>query len=204
MSHLVGQRYHSVSFRLFCVTDALVDFIQAVSLEAGSLPIIYYHIPVLSHLPFLASTILEAIGDKIPNFTGFKFSDMNLFDASLCMHKPGKRCSLYYGCDEQLLPGMLMGAQAAIGSTYNYFGSKNIEMLSLLQNGKLQDALNLQISLQKRISTISKTGITLPENKVVMSYISGLDMGSPRSPLTTCSASRISQLHTAIDSFQSV
>jgi len=51
---------------------------------------------------------------------GIKFTDYNLMDFSLCKQVAGGRYNMLYGRDEQALPALLLGAEAAVSSTIGY------------------------------------------------------------------------------------
>ncbi|KAG9351264.1 hypothetical protein JZ751_025156 [Albula glossodonta] len=113
---------------VFKPTDAgvLRQFLQEVAAAAPELPFYYYHIPALTGVNLLARDVLEGIDKCIPSFRGLKFSGSDLLDFGRCVSYCPPHWSVLYGMDEQLLAALAMGANGAVGSTYNYVGRFNV------------------------------------------------------------------------------
>ena len=57
---------------------------------------------------------------RIPNFAGVKFTHLDPLDFQAVRREQGDACRLYWGCDEQVVTGLALGAHGAVGSTYNF------------------------------------------------------------------------------------
>ncbi|KAJ8278922.1 hypothetical protein COCON_G00059880 [Conger conger] len=177
-----------VSPSVFKPSDAgvLRQFLQEVAAAAPDLAFYYYHIPALTGVNLLARDVLEGIEKQIPSFRGLKFSGSDLMDFGQCVSYCPSDWSILYGMDEQLLAALVMGANGAVGSTYNYLGRKANSILSAFEKGDLTRARTLQFEVQDGISYAVKLGFDVAVNKSLMSEVSGLDLGPPRLPLRPC------------------
>ncbi|KAM7410129.1 hypothetical protein PAMA_001531 [Pampus argenteus] len=176
----------SPSFFKPSTADVLRTFLQEVSLVAPSLPFYYYHIPAFTGVNVLAKDVLEGIEDLIPSFRGVKFSGSNLMDFGQCVSYSRPHWSILYGMDEQLLAALALGAQGAVGSTYNYIGCHINKLISAFEKGNLVQARTIQFKMQELISYAIKQGFDVGVNKQLMSEVSGLSLGPPRLPVKPC------------------
>lgn len=164
--------------------DALLSFLREVAAAAPALPFYYYHIPSLTGVKIRAEELLDGIQEKIPSFQGLKFSDTDLLDFGQCVDQNHQRqFALLFGVDEQLLSGLIMGANGAVGSTYNYLGKKTNQMLEAFEQKDFTSALNYQFCIQRFINHVIKLGFGVSQTKAIMTLVSGIPMGPPRLPL---------------------
>ncbi|KAM3914909.1 N-acetylneuraminate lyase [Leptodactylus fuscus] len=162
--------------------DALVMYLKEVASAAPSLPFYYYHIPSLTGVTYRVNDLAGRMKVHIPSFRGVKFSDMNLFDFSMCVHEY-KEYDFLYGVDEQLLGALVFGAHGAVGSTYNYLGATTHKILTAFLEGDLEKARKIQCHIQEFMTFVFALGWGLPEFKNIMSEVSGINLGPPRLPL---------------------
>lgn len=150
----------------------------------------------------LASDVLEGIDEMIPSFRGLKFSGSDLLDFGQCISCNPGHWTYLYGMDEQLLAALAMGADGAVGSTYNYMGSTVNRLLAALDKGDLAQARTLQFQMQEIILFAMKNGFSLAMNKQMMCELSGLPLGPPRLPLLPCDVAKAQavaqKLHSAL------
>ena len=69
----------------------------------------------------------------MPNFAGVKFTDHNLYLFGQLIDRSGGELNAISGPDEMALPAMVMGADAAIGSTYNIMPKIYLRMRSAFE-----------------------------------------------------------------------
>ncbi|XP_048107902.1 N-acetylneuraminate lyase isoform X1 [Alosa alosa] len=198
-SFLYSHTYLLSSFLFICGVDRFIYplplaslrlFLQEVAAAAPALPFYYYHIPSMTGVHLLALDVVEGIEKVIPSFRGLKFSGSDLLDFGQCVScSPGHWTHLY-GMDEQLLAALAMGADGAVGSTYNYMGSTMNKVLCAFDKGDLEQARKLQFQMQEIILFAIKQGFNLAMNKQLMSEMSGISLGPPRLPLIPCDVTK--------------
>ncbi|XP_060788537.1 N-acetylneuraminate lyase [Neoarius graeffei] len=164
--------------------EVLQMFLKEVASAAPQLPLYYYHLPSMTGVTLNAQEVMDGIEKNIPSFRGVKFSALDLRDMGECVtYCRPHSWSVLYGVDEQLLGALVLGADGAVGSLYNYLGQFMNDMLSEFKNGKLPSAQTHQFQVQDFITFANSLGFDLPMNKQLMSLCSGLALGPPRLPL---------------------
>ncbi|XP_068582133.1 N-acetylneuraminate lyase [Cebidichthys violaceus] len=166
--------------------DELRSFLQEVASAAPTLPFYYYHIPSVTGVNMPVRDVLEGIEELIPSFRGVKFSSCDLMDFGYCVSDSPPHRSFLYGADEQLLAALAMGADGAVGSTYNYAGRHFNKLMSAFKDGDVVQARKIQFQMQELLCYAMKLGFDVGVNKQLMSELSGLSLGPPRLPVTPC------------------
>jgi len=167
--------------------DALVDFAARIAAAAGSLPFYYYHVPSMTGVNFPMVEFLRAAAPKIPNLAGVKYTYEDLMDYSLCRRLDGGRFDCLFGRDEILLAGLSLGAEGAIGSTYNLAAPLYHGIMEACRAGDLDSAGDLQGRSMAMVCAVRRHGGEIPCFKHMMKMI-GLDVGPPRPPLRPLTA----------------
>ncbi|KFP01627.1 N-acetylneuraminate lyase isoform X1 [Calypte anna] len=166
----------------------LIAFLQKVASEAPAVPFYYYHIPPLTAVKIRVEELLDGITEQIPTFRGVKFSDTDLLDLAQCINKNEReQFTFLYGVDEQLLSALAIGADGAVGSTYNYLGQKTNLMLQAFAKPDLALARKYQFLTGEFLNFVTKLGFGVAQTKAVMTFVSGIPMGPPRLPLVDAS-----------------
>ncbi|XP_017939317.1 N-acetylneuraminate lyase isoform X3 [Manacus vitellinus] len=145
--------------------------------------------------------LLEGIKERIPTFQGVKFSDTDLLDLAQCVHKnEAQQLEFLYGVDEQLLGALAVGANGAVGSTYNYLGRQTNLMLEAFAKPDLALARKYQFLTGEFLNFVIKLGFGVAQTKAVMTFVSGIPMGPPRLPLLGASEEFIAKAKAKLDS----
>lgn len=166
--------------------DALRRFLQEVASAAPTLPFYYYQIPSFTGVNVPVRDVIEDIEKLIPSFRGVKFTGSDLLDFGQCVSYSQPHWSVLYGVDEQLLAALAMGANGAVGSTYNYMGCFVNQLISAFESGDLIKARTIQFKIQEVVGYAIKLGFDIGVNKQVMTEVSGLRLGPPRLPVMPC------------------
>ncbi|KAM4575063.1 N-acetylneuraminate lyase [Fundulus diaphanus] len=166
--------------------EALRQFLQEVARAAPSLPFYYYQIPSFTGVNVPVRDVIENIEELIPSFRGVKFSGTDLLDFGQCVSYSQPHWSVLYGVDEQLLAALAMGANGAVGSTYNYMGCYVNQLISAFETGDLVKARTIQFKIQEVLGYAIKLGFDVGVNKQLMTEVSGLFLGPPRLPVMPC------------------
>ena len=145
--------------------------------DAGELPMLVYHIPALSGVSLSQDSMSAFLRD--PRFLGIKYTSNDFFTLErLKAEYPDKL--FFNGYDEMLLSGLAMGADGAIGSTYNFMADKFVKIYSLFSEGKLDEARKIQNEANKIITILCKIGVMQAEKEILCQL--GFDFGCCRHP----------------------
>jgi N-acetylneuraminate lyase len=138
---------------------------------------IVYHIPAFSGVNFGVAELSKFLSDD--RFIGLKYTSGDFFMLEQCKTAfPNKL--VYNGYDEMFLSGLSMGADGAIGSTYNFMADKFVKIKDLFEKGKVEEARAIQQEANRIITTLIKVGVMAGEKEVLNQL--GLDFGICRPP----------------------
>lgn len=148
--------------------------------SASDLPLLIYYFPAYAPSVNSLDLILELCA--IPNVCGLKFTSNDLFLLSE-VKKSG--ATVFYGTDEMLLAGLVMGADGGIGSFYNVAPELFVRLWTLTRKGEWEQAR----TMQQQINELLAIGLRFPVHPAVKAMIArrGIDCGKclpPRRHLT--------------------
>lgn len=170
-------------FKPQCI-DTLIEHCKAIADVAPHLPFYYYHLPIMTGVDFNMENFLREAKKSIPNLAGIKFSSKDLVDMIGCVFQD--KMNVVFGCDEQLLAGLVTGAHGAVGSTHNFMPKVFERMMENIKTGEMQKAREEQLRVQKLCRLMYKYGSILGGNVAALKYfmpLVGLDLGPPREPM---------------------
>ena len=145
--------------------------------EASCLPMLVYHIPSFSGVNMGVKEMGEFLSDD--RFMGIKYTSTDLFTLESCKAAfPDK--IIYNGFDEVFLAGLSMGADGAIGSTYNFMADKFVTIERLFAEGKIAEAQAAQQEANRMIRVLCRVGVMAGEKEILCQL--GLDFGQCRRP----------------------
>ncbi len=174
--------------------ESLVATCEHIASAAPDLPFYYYHIPSMTGVSIPCLDFLKAAKDRIPNLRGIKFTFENLMDYLACLRFEDGRFDIVFGRDEALVPALAIGAQGAIGSTYNFLAPPFQEAITAFRSSDLPAATAHQSGINEVIDVMIRHG-GLPAGKAIMSLL-GQDLGPVRLPLKSVSGTAMDQLRT--------
>ena len=178
--------------------DDLVAWCAQVAAAAPRLPFYYYHIPLMVGAYFPMAEFLPRAVQKIPSFAGIKFTHENLMDYAQTLAVADGRYSVMAGRDEILLSYLALGAECAVGSTYNYAAPIYRRLIAAHGAGDFRSARKWQAIARAFIVVISRSG-DMSANKAMMGLVTGLDCGPVRSPLQNLTAAQIRRLRADLE-----
>lgn len=144
---------------------------------AVDMPMLIYNFPAFSGVSLTVENIGEFLTDD--RFMGVKHTSSDYF--AMQQFKalyPDKL--VYNGYDEMFMAGLAMGADGAIGSTFNFMAEKFIRIRQLFLARKADEAKAIQHDANTIIRALCKVGVMQGE-KAVMDAL-GFDMGPARAP----------------------
>merc|ERR1711976_813362 len=150
--------------------------------------------------PFKMIDMLNAADGKIPNLAGIKFTDYNLMDFLLCVEFKNKKYNMLYGHDEQWLSALILGAEGAVGTTYNMNGDLQNSITKYYQQGDLKMARRAQLAVSTFINTLQHIGegCSCDEFKLAMDIINEPDVGPARLPYVAWTNDQSTKTKTAL------
>lgn len=145
--------------------------------DAVDLPMLIYNFPAFSGVNLTVDNISEFLSDE--RFIGVKHTSSDYF--ALEQFKSTYPDKLVYnGFDEMFMAGLAMGADGAVGSTFNLMAEKFIKIRNLFAENKVEEARKVQNEANIIIRALCKVGVMQGE-KAVMDAL-GFDMGPARAP----------------------
>ncbi|MCD7722963.1 MAG: N-acetylneuraminate lyase [Clostridiales bacterium] len=156
--------------------EAIMGYYNDIA-NSTSLPMIIYNFPASSGF-----TLSKDIANKLfsnEKFIGIKHTSMDMF--ALEQFKTLEREILVYnGFDEMMLSGLAMGADGAIGSTYNFMGKKFKQIYNDFNAGNIEKAQQGQKEANEIIAEIIKYGVFQCEKALLGEM--GVSVGECRAP----------------------
>ena len=158
--------------------EEIVRYYQAIA-DSVSIPVIVYYIPLLTGVGGGTDLFDRLLAD--PRILGVKYtsSDYYTFER-LRARYPDK--ILYNGFDETCLCGLAMGADGAIGSTYNVLAERFLRIEALCRANDLAAARAAQREANDLIEFLLKAGDVKAAVKYAFREKYGIDVGVCRAP----------------------
>lgn len=177
--------------------ETLIAHCAEIAAAAPSLPFYYYHLPSITGVFIPVIEFLRAMGDRIPNFGGVKFTYEDMNDFGLCLEFEDRRYDILCGRDESLLAGLALGSIGAVGSTYNYMTPIYLEIIKAFQSGDMLTAQKAQEKVRQVIDIKLKFG-GINAGKSIMRMV-GVDCGNVRLPLPEMTEEKYAAFQKALD-----
>ena len=138
--------------------SGLVEWCASIAAVAPALPFYFYHMPSMSGVAANASEFLKRGAERIPNLAGIKFTHEALADYLTALHVDGGRFDVLWGRDEMLLGALAMGAEGAVGSTYNVIAALYLQLIAAFHRGDLAAARGYQAESIRFINRLVASG----------------------------------------------
>lgn len=150
--------------------------------EAVSVPMIIYNIPAMSGVHFGRKDIDLLFSDE--KIAGMKHTSYDLFQLQKIIERYPEK-TVFIGHDELFLPAYMVGARAAIGSTFNFMAEKFIEMEALVQAKEMDKALAVQGQVNAVVEVLTEIGVFKGVKAALK--MQGIDCGECRKPFAPLS-----------------
>ncbi|MBR5926490.1 MAG: dihydrodipicolinate synthase family protein [Firmicutes bacterium] len=169
---------------------SIADYWNDMSAAAPKTDFVIYNIPQLAGVSLTISLLKEML--KNPNVIGVKNSSMPVQDIQMFKDegtKGGRPFVVFNGPDEQLISGLIMGADGGIGGTYGVMPELILKLYSLVKEGKLDEARAVQYDVDNIIYAMCAPRCNMYATiKEILRRREGLDIGGVRKPLTDYTA----------------
>ena len=177
--------------------ENLVDFLEECIKGNPETNFYYYHIPSMTGVEFSMLEFLNHLNERAINIRGIKFTHEDLDEYSKCLQSKKTSFDMIFGRDELLLSALSMGAQSALGSTYNFMAPIYAKMIALFEEGKLEEAKVLNKEVNKIIDVMTQFSGGVIGGKSMMGLI-GIDCGPVRLPLRNLGPNKIQALERSL------
>jgi N-acetylneuraminate lyase len=118
----------------------VVDCCAEMASAAPAIPFYYYHIPTMTGVTIDVVSLLDEVSDRVPNFAGVKYTANTIHEYQECLAIDGGRFDMLFGYDELLLPALAVGAQGAVGSTFNIAAPLYRRIMAAFEAGNVAEA----------------------------------------------------------------
>lgn len=149
-------------------------------LNSVNLPMIIYNIPAFSNVDLNITNFKDLFQDD--RVIGIKYTSHDLYQLER-IKEFNDSLIVLNGYDEVFLASLAMGADGAIGSTYNFMAEKFIKIKQYYKEGKLDEAKKLQKEANNIIKALIEVGV-YPGIKYILK-LQGIDCGECRKPFKT-------------------
>jgi N-acetylneuraminate lyase len=169
---------------------AIAKYWNDISAAAPNTDFIIYNIPQLAGVALTIPLLKEML--KNPNVIGVKNSSMPVQDIQMFKDegtKNGRPFVVFNGPDEQIISGLMMGADGGIGGTYGAMPELIVKLFELFYAGKREEARALQYDVDNIIYALCAGKCNMYASiKEVLRRREGLDLGGVRPPLAAYTA----------------
>ncbi|MCR5414046.1 MAG: dihydrodipicolinate synthase family protein [Kiritimatiellae bacterium] len=165
--------------------QGLIDYINEALKFAQKIPFYYYHTS-MSGVTFDMQKFLEAADGKIPNLAGVKFNYPDLYMFQRCLRCCGGKFDITWGIDEWFSGAVALGAQSAIGSTYNYSAGLYYKAWDAVKKGDLKTSEKCMKKVCDIVDILVEYGGVAAGK--AMCAVWGVDLGTVRVPLKALTA----------------
>lgn len=145
--------------------------------DAVDLPMLIYNFPAFSGVNLTVSNIKEFLTDD--RFLGVKHTSSDYFALEQFKSAFPEKI-VYNGYDEMFLAGLSMGADGAIGSTFNFMAEKFIQIREAFGRKDIAEAQRIQKEANTIIQAMCKVGVMQAEKAVLDAL--GFEFGPARAP----------------------
>lgn len=172
--------------------EEILEYYKFLAKESKS-PVLAYVTPVLTCDPIWFATELM----KIENIAGIKISIPNYYVFEKIKLVNDGNINILNGPDESMLAGLAMGADGAIGSTYNLMPKTGCAIYDNYKAGKVKEAQDNQRKLNRFVDTL--LGNNLSVWKSTLSIL-GIDPGYTVAPTIMPTKERVNEIIKILES----
>lgn len=160
---------------------AIAQYWNDISAAAPNTDFIIYNIPQLAGVALTLPLLHEM--KKNPNVVGVKNSSAPVQDIQMWRDEGGDNFVVFNGPDEQFVSGLAAGACGGIGGTYAVMPELFLKARTLLLEGKVEDARQIQNEICRIIYAMcSAKGNLYAVMKGILAK-KGLELGGVRAPM---------------------
>ena len=164
---------------------AIADYWNQMSQAAPNTDFVIYNIPQLAGVSLTIPLLKEML--KNPRVVAVKNSSAPTQDIQMFKDegtRNGREFVVFNGPDEQIISGLVMGADGGIGGTYGAYPELVLKLFELVEQGDLTTARQVQYDVDNIIYAMcGAKGNMYAVIKEILRRREGIDIGGVRSPL---------------------
>lgn len=168
--------------------DQYVEFLYEVYRAAPDVPMLIYHFPILTNIPFRLYDILIKAIPRIPTVRGAKFTSHDLSDYAACQAIGGQVTDMIYSIEGNMYAAAFMQCKAFVGMQFSMIAGVFRSIWEAASRGDVQraksendKAVAFQLAMFNSCSAFS-----LEKAVALTKYLVGLrlgrDCGETRAP----------------------
>ena len=165
--------------------ETLAEYVGDIASAAPDIPFYYYH-TTMSGVNLPMPKFLEAADGRVPNLAGLKFNSHDLYEYQNCLRACDGRYDIIWGVDESYAGAIVLGARAAIGSTYNYAAPLYLQIRKDVARGDFDAARAGMAKVCSIVDILFRYG-GIAAGKAMMA-VHGIETGDVRLPLKALTA----------------
>jgi 4-hydroxy-tetrahydrodipicolinate synthase len=182
-------------FYLIPNEEGLIKHYKTIA-EKVDIPIVLYNIPQHTKVN-LDSILIEKLCNEVSTIVGLKDSYGNLSQFADTIARVGDKISVLTGCDDLILPSLILGAPGAIIALANIAPKMVVELFEYVQKGEINKAKEIYFKLLPIARAIgSEYNFPAPVKEAV--NLLGRKAGPPRSPITQLSTKEKEEIKKAL------
>ncbi len=174
---------------------AILQHYRAIA-SVADVPLYIYYIPSSTGNPMSPEQLLEVCA--LDGVAGFKYTSQDLFYFSrvMAMRDPEKT-NVLSGPDELFLPCLSLGAEGAIGTTYNFMPRLYVDIRGSYLHGDVQTAQRLMTTASNIITCLFPHGV-IPATKALLGML-GFPVGHGVPPMPVVEGQAAARLRTDVE-----
>ncbi len=161
-------------------TRGAVEYYRAIG-EAAGLPLLIYYLAGATAGTVDAEIFAENFA-KLPHVFALKYTSPDLEMFRQIIELTGGKLNMIMGCDQLVLPALTLGADAAIGTSYNFMPEIYVALYKHYRRGAIKEAQELMIRAF-RIIHLLKRKYPILEACREIARMRGLETGHCRGPI---------------------
>jgi N-acetylneuraminate lyase len=177
--------------------DALIACCAEIASSAPDLPFYFYDIPSMTDVRLPMREFLARAPGRIPTLAGLKLTNPDLIAFQTCLRAGDGRFDILWGIDEYLLAGLALGAEGAVGSTYNFAAPIYHRLIEAFRRGDLATARAEQFQSVRLVDVLSGHGY-MAAAKALMEIL-GVAVGPPRLPFAKLGDENVKRLRSELE-----
>jgi N-acetylneuraminate lyase len=162
-------------------TDAVFEHYRRIG-EAGELPFFVYHLSSVNTLALGGREYVDRLLG-LPNISGMKFTDRDLYQLGLICAYAGDRLQVFSGADELLCQSAMCGVTGAIGTFYNVWGPACQAARAAFVGGSVAAGSRFMTAFQLALDEVLSSQSAWTFLRAAMRIKYRIEIGPCRSPL---------------------